>query len=196
MRQSEIHSPPPEMGGPRSEVEYSELERRARALAGLPTEEAAEGKTLHLVTFPLGEERYGVEATMVQEVQPLERQTWSPVPCTPDFIVGAVNIRGHVYSVMDVGRFLGLPRPPLPETAHVLLVRGGQEGSEGAMELSILADDVPQVASVPLEGVHPSSAAVSAQAQEYVRGVTGDMLIVLDLERLLSEPSIIVHEEV
>ncbi len=202
MNQSEFRIPDSEIGNPKpvlSQVKVSEmeiLEQRARVLARLPTEEAAEGDTLHLVTFPLGEERYGVEVTLVQEVQPVESQTWSPVPCTPDFIVGAVNIRGRIYSMMDVARFLGLPRRPLSETAHVLLVRGGDQGGEGEVELSILADDVPQVASVPLAEVQPSSATVSTQVQEYVRGVTDDMLIILDVERLLSDPGIIVHKEV
>jgi len=167
------------------------LEQRARALATLPTEEAAEGETLRVVAFPLGEERYGIEITMVREIQPLEPHIWSRVPCTPNFIVGAVNIRGRVYSVMDAGRFLGLPSRPLSETSHVLLVRG-----EGDMELCILADDIPQVASVPLAEVQPASATVSSRAQEYVRGVTSDMLIILNLPRLLSNPGIIVHEEV
>ncbi len=177
----------------KSEMEI--LERRARVLARLPTEEAAEGETLHLLTFPLGEERYGVDIALVQEVQPLESQTWSLVPCTSDFIVGAVNIRGRIYSVMDMARFLGLPQRPPSEAAHVLLVQGGVQGDEGGMELGILADDVPQVITVSLAEVQPSSATVSTQAQEYVRGVTDDMLIILDLERLLSDPRIIVHEE-
>jgi len=177
----------------RSDTEI--LEERARALARLPAEES-ESETLHLVTFSLGEEHYGVEITLVQEIQPLESHTWSPVPCTPDFIVGAINIRGHVYSMMDMGRFLGLPSRPLSETAHILLVwdegRGGKEG----MELSILTDDLPQVINVPLSKIRPPSAAVSTQAQKYIRGVMADLLIVLDLKRLLADPDIIVHEEV
>jgi len=179
---------------PKSETEI--LEQRARVLARPPTEEAAEGEILHLVTFPLGKERCGVEVTLVQEVQRLEPQTWSLVPCTPGFIVGAVNIRGRIYSVMDAGRFLGLPSRPPSETAHVLLVQDGSQGEEGGMELGILADDVPQVAIVPLAEVHQSSATISPQALEYVRGVTDDMLIILDLERLLSDPRIIVREEI
>ncbi len=63
MNQSEIRNPKPVL----SQVKVSELESRARALAKLPPEEAAEGEILHLVTFPLGEERYGVEVTLVQE---------------------------------------------------------------------------------------------------------------------------------
>jgi purine-binding chemotaxis protein CheW len=178
-------------------MEQSEMEllkERARALARLPPAEAVEGEVLRLVTFPLAEERYGVELTLLQEVQPLKRQTWSPVPCAPGFIVGAVNIRGRIYSVMDIGRFLGLPSRPLSETAHVLLVQGGDRWGEGEMELGILADDMPQVANVPLAQVQPPTT-ISNQAREYVRGVTGDMLIILDPERLLSDPGIIVHEE-
>jgi purine-binding chemotaxis protein CheW len=186
-----------------SEIEYSEirdpqseLERRARALARLPAKEEVEGGTLHLVTFPLGEERYGVEITLVREIQSLESQAWTRVPCTPHFIFGAVNIRGRIYSMMDIARFLGLPSRPLSETAHVLLVQDEGQGGEGEMELSILADDLPQVASVPLAEVQPPSATISTQAQKYIHGVTADMLIILDLERLLSEPGIRVHEEV
>jgi purine-binding chemotaxis protein CheW len=189
---SEIRNPQPVL----SPVEVSELERRARALACLPTEEEVEGETLHLVTFPLREERYGVEITLVQGIQPLEGQTWSRVPCTPSFIVGAINIRGRIYSVMDIASFLGLPSRPLSETAHVLLVRNGGQGAAGEMELGILADDLPQVVNVPLAEVEPSSATISNQAQKYVRGVTADMLIILDLGRLLSDPGIRVHEEV
>jgi purine-binding chemotaxis protein CheW len=178
------------------------LEERARALARLPAED--EGEALHLVAFSVGKERYGVEITLVQEIQPLESQTWSPVPCTPDFVVGAVNIRGHVYAMMDIGRFLGLPSRPLPKTAHVLLVQ--DEGRNGrskpvlstgeGMELGILADDLPQVIHVPLSEIRSPSATISAQGQRYIRGVMADLLIVLDLKRLLSDPGIIVHEEV
>jgi chemotaxis signal transduction protein len=78
----------------------------------------------------------------------------------------------------------------------VLLVQGGSLGGEGAVELSILTDDMPEVAVVPLAEVQPPSATVSAEAQEFVRGVTEDMLIILKLERLLSHPGIFVNEEV
>jgi purine-binding chemotaxis protein CheW len=195
MKRPETRNSKPETGYSTIRDPQSELERRARALARLLTEEESEGETLHLVTFSVGEERYGVEITLVQEIVSLESQTWSLVPCTPDFIVGAVSIRGRIYSMMDIGRFLGLPARPLSETAHVFLVRyDGHEGGRG-MELSILADDRPQVARVPLTEVQPPSATISSQAQKYVRGVTADMLIILDLEHLLSEPGIRVHEE-
>jgi purine-binding chemotaxis protein CheW len=193
MRQSRIRNPKPVL----SLAEASEiLEKRARALAKLPPNEAAAGEMLRLVAFCVGEERYGVEIGLVQEVQPLSHHTWSPVPCTPDFIVGAVNVRGHIYSLMDVARFLGVPPRPLSEAARILLVRGRDLGTGEEMELGILADGLPQVASVRLAEIQPPGATISSRMQEYVRGVTKDMLIILNLERLLADPSIIICEEV
>jgi purine-binding chemotaxis protein CheW len=179
-----------------TQSDRSELERRARNLAQPLSEGAPQGEALYLITFSLGEERYGLEVTAVREVQPLREKMWSPVPCTPGFVVGAVNIRGRIYSMMDVARFLGLPARPLSETAHVLLVEAGQPGSATEMVIGILADGVPRNVRVLRADVQPAAATISARAQDYVQGVTEDMLIILDLERLLSDPALIVQEDV
>jgi purine-binding chemotaxis protein CheW len=172
----------------------SELRRRARVLASPPSQVLPASELLHLVTFPVGQERLGLDITQVQEIQPLTKRSWSPVPCTPDFVVGVVNIRGRLYSMLDVARFLGLPARPPAEAAHVLLV-GGIDPDGEEMQLGILADDVPQAVQVSLADVKPPGTGVSSRAQEYVRGITQEMLIVLNLQRLLSDPSIIVEEE-
>ena len=171
------------------------LETRARILARPPKEDIAEGETLHLQSFLLGGERYGVDIKLVRETQPLKSQKWAAVPCTPDFITGAVNIRGRIYPIMDVARFLGLPPRPLSETAHVLLVCGVNSGGE-EMELSLLADEVPQTVRLSQNDVKASNVTISARAQEFIRGITDDMLIILVLKRLLYDPGIIFHEEV
>ncbi len=171
------------------------LDARARILARPLKEEIAEGETLYLQSFLLGGERYGVDIKLVRETQPLSSQEWAAVPCTPDFITGAVNIRGRIYPIMNVARFLGLPARPLSETAHVLLVRG-VNGGGGEMELSLLADELPQTVHVSRNGVTAPTVTISPRAQEFIQGITDDLLIILDLRRLLSDPGIIVHEEV
>lgn len=171
------------------------LQQRALILAHRPSPEMQE-ETLRLLTFPLGEEKYGVEITLVREVKPLAGQAWCPVPCTPDFIVGAVNIRGRLYSLMDIAIYLGLRPRATSETAHVLLAATGDWHDGGEMDLAILADGRPGVDTVPLTRIQPPSAVVSGRAQEYVRGIVDDRLIVLDLERLLADPDIVVAENV
>ena len=171
------------------------LRQRARIVAHRREADVVAGESLQLVTFHVGQEWYGVDITRVQEVHPMGRYMWSRVPCAPEFIVGAINIRGRIYSVMDVAPFLGLPSRPVSETAHVLLVRteGAQSGEE--MEIGLLADDMPQVISVPQSKLQPSLLGANAQAEQYVLGVTPDMLVVLSLDRLLSDPAIVVHQE-
>jgi purine-binding chemotaxis protein CheW len=171
------------------------MDARARLLAIPPKEDFAEGETLYLQSFLLGKERYGVDIELIRETQPLRGQKWAAVPCTPDFITGAVNIRGRIYPMMDLARYLGLPLRPLSETAHVLIVRG-VNGEGEVMELALLTDELPQAIRVSRSEVKASTVTISARAQEFIRGITDDMLIVLDLKRLLSDPGIIVHEEV
>jgi len=171
------------------------LRDRARALAQTDDQDGHEENTLHLLVFTLGHESYGIDIELVREVQPLDGQTWSRVPCTPGFIVGAANIRGHIHSVMNIANFLGLPPRPLAETAHVLLVKGGRAGDEGQMELCIVADDMPEVRDIPRSSVKSAGGTISGRVLPFVRGVTPDMLLVLDLERLLSDPEIVIHDE-
>ena len=64
------------------------------------------------------------------------------------------------------------------------------------MDLGILADDVGGVRSVPVSQLQAALPTLSGIGQEYLRGVTGDRLVVLDAARILGDPKIIVAEEV
>ena len=171
------------------------FEERARLLARLPEAASSDEETLELVTFHLGAEYIGLPSALVYETQPLRIFQWTPVPCAPPFIVGILNLRGHLCSIMDLTRFWGLPARPLADRAHILLVRGGICEDGKPMELTLLADDVPQICKMPLASLSPPPATLPPQVQDYVRGVSPDLLIVLDLERLLSDPQLMVHEE-
>lgn len=171
------------------------LEERARLLARLPEAAQRSQEMLELVTFHLGGEAIGLPSALVYETQPLRIFQWAPVPCAPPFILGILNLRGHLFSIMDLARFWGLPARPLADQAHILLVRGGQCADGQPMELTLLTDDVPQVGEIPLDSLSPPPATLPPQVQDYVKGITPDLLIVLDLERLLSDPHLIVHEE-
>lgn len=172
------------------------LEKRAHLLAKPLDDGNLESEVLRLVTFPLGEESYGLDICQVQGIQPLGRETWSCVPCTPEFIIGVINVRGRIYSVMDIACFMGSPSRSLSKSAHVILVHGGNQSGKGYMELCILADAVPEVINISPADLHTPTEAISTRVQPFLQGVTREMMIVLDLDRLLSESSILVQEEV
>ena len=178
-----------------SEIDRRILDARARLLAVPPQQETDSGETLHLLAFFLGGERYGVNIDLVREALPLDRQNWTRVPCSPSFIVGAVNIRGRIYSLMDISRFFGLAARPWPENPHAVLVNNETGRAEG-MELCLLADTLPEIVDIMLHEVQSAGAIVSNQANEFIHGITQEMLIILDIDRLLSDPRIIIHEEV
>ncbi len=168
------------------EKNKSILADRARALA--QSKDQATGESMALVVFSLANETYGIPTEYVHEVQPLREVT--PVPCTPDFCVGIVNIRGSLYSVIDIRGFLGVEKQPLSEKTKVILV------SAAGLQVGILADDVSGATSIQVSQIKPALAVQRVTKEEYVSGVTKEMLTILNLEAILRDERIIIHEEV
>jgi purine-binding chemotaxis protein CheW len=162
------------------------LAERARMLA--KSTEIESGQTTQLVVFSLANETYGIDSDYVREVQPLRDVT--PVPCTPAFVVGIINIRGAIYSVIDIREFFGVPKQAITDNTKVILVNAA------GLEVGILADDVTGALNVPLAEIKPPLDTKIGTKEEYVRGVTKNMLIILDLEALLGDERIIVRQEV
>ena len=162
------------------------LEKRARALAR--TAKVDTGEMTQFVVFSLANETYGIPTNYVKEVQPL--RDVSPVPCTPGFVVGVINIRGAIYSVVDIRQFLGVPEQEMTDLTKVILV------DAAGLEVGILADDVSGSMNVPLAEIKPPLATAAGIKEEYIQGVTKDMLIILNLDTLMRDERIVVHEEV
>jgi len=164
------------------------LRERALKLARKSTEEDRGEQTVELIEFVLGQERYALEVRYVREVYPLKDMT--PIPCTPSFVLGMINVRGNVVSVMDVKEFFDLPRGELTDMSRVLILKNQ------FMEVGVLADQVLGERKIPVSEVNTGSAAVGRIRDNYVKGITRERLIVLDGENLLSDKGIVVHQEI
>lgn len=162
------------------------LRMRARALAR-PPEHAIQEKTIELLEFQLAKERYALEMRYVLEVYPLRDLT--PLPGTPPFLRGVVNVRGRILPVIDMKRFFALPETGITDLHRVVLVHGS------GVEMGVLADVVAGVRRVPVNRIQPSPPTPVGIRAEYLMGVTDDRLIVLDMNRVLSDPTIIVEDE-
>ena len=162
------------------------LEERARALAR-PPEAAEAGTRVQIVTFRMGQEYYAVEAGYVEHIARLRE--WTPVPGTPDFCVGVVNLRGRIVSVIDLHAFFGLDKVPLQEDAQVIVVK------VDGMEVGLLVNEVRSVGLLLLEKLAPVLPTTSRVAAEYTRGVTPEMVVLLDLPAMMRDRRMIVHQE-
>ncbi|HEX6458938.1 MAG TPA: chemotaxis protein CheW [Thermoleophilaceae bacterium] len=161
------------------------LEERAAALARSSEGKETNGEMIGMVVLVVGDERYGVEVQDVQEIEPLDKLT--PIPGTPAFWTGVVNLRGSMYPVLDIERYLGLPPSEGVENPKVALV------SRAGLSVGLLVDEVAEIRKVRSSEIGPPVADGSSKA-EVVRGVTPDMLSVLDLEALLSDPALVVED--
>jgi purine-binding chemotaxis protein CheW len=170
-----------------SEVERV-LRARAQALARPPRPAPAADTILELLEFRLALERYALESRHVQEVLPLRDLT--PLPGTPPFILGIVNVRGRILPVLDLKKFFDLPENGITDLHRIILVRGH------GLEFGLLADVIVGVRSVAADSLQPSLPTLTGIRADYLKGVSEERLVVLDLDRLLSDPKIIVHDDV
>jgi purine-binding chemotaxis protein CheW len=113
----------------------------------------------------------------------------TPLPCTPAFIRGIVNVRGRIVPVLDLKKFFDLPETGLTDLHRIILLRSED------LELGLLADLSVGVRSIPLESLQPSLPTLTGIRSEYLEGVTSDRLVVLDGARILADPKIIVQDE-
>jgi purine-binding chemotaxis protein CheW len=162
---------------------------RQRAVE-LAKEVATLGAEEHIdvVEFLLAHERYGIETSYILEVYPLKELTH--VPCTPPFILGVINLRGRIFSVVDLKKFFGLPDRGLGDLNKVIVLKSG------AMEFGVLADVIIGVRPVPLAVLQPSVHTFVGVREEYLKGITADRMVILDACRILSDKTLIVNEEV
>lgn len=161
------------------------LRLRARELARVRAE-VVQQEAIEVLEFRLAEERYALETRYLVEVYPLRDLT--ALPGTPCFLPGVLNVRGRMLAVLDLKKFFDLPETGLTDLHRVVLVRSDD------MEVGVLADIVVGVHHVPVGQVQPAPPSLGICAR-YLRGVTAERLIVLDVDQVLSDPKIIVHDE-
>lgn len=181
-----------EVSGEISEEDLHDLwYRRALELSRAQETRVDESGSLKMITFRLGSDRYGVSLSMVREIQRAGRIT--PVPTAPDFVSGVINLRGSILSVVDIRVFFNLPSVVMGEETRILVVE-----DEGLI-VGILVERVDEIVDVSMEGVKPPLSLDKGITEDYIQGIAthrGEMLIIIDLERILKNPRLVVEENI
>ncbi len=159
------------------------LKARARALAREPAAAQRPEHSIDMVEFMLGYERYALDSTYVREVHPLKDIT--PLPGTPAFVAGIINVRGQIVSVIDLKQFFDLPRKGLTDLNRVIILDDGQ------MKFGLLVDAVIAVQRLGLADVQPALPTLTGVRADYLHGVTTQRTIVLNAARMLADQKLI-----
>ncbi|MEA3211647.1 MAG: purine-binding chemotaxis protein CheW [Chthoniobacter sp.] len=164
------------------------LKERARELASEPVAASAPVDLIQVVEFELAGEGYGIELARVRQVIALKEIT--PVPCTPRFVLGIINLRGEIQTVIDIRKFFDLPDRGITQLNRIIVIQ-----SEG-LHLGILADAIRGVRTIPRDSLQPPGPTFTGVRADYLRGVTEDRMAVLDAAKILSDEGITIYEEV
>lgn len=163
------------------------LKSRARDLARRSESRQAEGDAIAVIEFRLAGEKYAIERADIREVVPLKDLI--PVPCTPPFIRGIVNIRGQVVTLIDIKKFFDLPQGGIADVHMVILVQ-----AQG-MEIGIEADAVTGVREIARVGIQASLPTLNGIRAQYLKGVTDGGIAILDVAKITGDPRIVVDDQ-
>lgn len=177
-----------ELKRPGNEEEQRILKARAVALAREPLKSEEAGERIEVVEFQLADERYAIESIYIGEVYPLKDLTL--LPCTPPFVLGIINLRGRILSVIDLHTFFDLPNRGLSDLNKVIVLH------DGTMEFGLLVDAIIAARWIPRSSLLPSLPTLTEIRAEYLLGITPERLVVLDGGKILADNRIVVHEEV
>ncbi len=134
------------------------------------------------VTFHLEEEKYGVPVEQVKEV--LRYTEITPVPGAPDYVLGIINLRGNVVTILDTRKRFALDeREPDDETRFVILEVADQT-------VGILVDSVSEVMRLRQSEIEHAPNVGNDESSKYIQGVASresNLLILVDLDKLLSD---------
>ncbi len=133
------------------------------------------------VTFEMDGEAYGISVSEVHEV--LRFTEIAPVPGAPSYIIGIINLRGNVVTVIDTRSRFGLPSREIDDSTRIIInqIDGQQVG--------ILVDGVAEVVDIHASDIEPAPNVGNDDTSRYIRGVTsinGELLIIIDVAKLLT----------
>lgn len=168
--------------------EHNILSERARKIAGKKGPENQSGEeTISVVEFLLTPERYAFEEKYVSEVLFLRDIT--SVPGTPLFVMGVINLRGRILSIINFKRLFNLKERGLTELNKVIVLRNDN------MEFGVIADSITGNKSILLNTLSKPQLTFENNGAGYISGVTPDGLILLNAMSLLSSKQIIIAKQ-
>jgi purine-binding chemotaxis protein CheW len=176
--------------------QHSVFRARAKALMEVASDE--EGARLALAVVELGGEYFGIELESVQEFCDIVRPC--PIPCCPPHILGAISLRGNLFTLLDLRAALNLPRAPQSSDKAVIVRVSTRLGTgNGEQTVGVAVDQVHDVIYLREEELQALPAALREHHAAEVRGTApyaGRMITVLSLSALLAREEWIVNESV
>ena len=142
---------------------------------------AKNGELTRWVTFHLDKEVYGINVMQVQEV--LRYSEIAPVPGSPDYVLGIINLRGNVVTVIDTRMRFGIEPMEVTDSSRIVIIEAGGQ------VVGILVDSVAEVVDLSVDDIDPAPNIGTEESAQFIKGVANlgqELLIIIDLNKLLT----------
>ncbi|MEX0584831.1 MAG: chemotaxis protein CheW [Natronospirillum sp.] len=137
---------------------------------------------LQWVTFRLESETYGINVMQVQEV--LRYTEIAPVPGAPGYVLGIINLRGNVVTVIDTRDRFGMSSSEVSDNTRIVIIETDQQ------VVGIMVDSVAEVVYLKQSEIETSPSVGNDETSRFIQGVchkNDELLILVDLDRLLTD---------
>jgi purine-binding chemotaxis protein CheW len=144
--------------------------------------QGSEDPILQWVTFRLDNETYGINVMQVQEV--LRYTEIAPVPGAPSYVLGIINLRGNVVTVIDTRQRFGLDSTTVTDNTRVVIIEADKQ------VVGILVDSVAEVVYLRQSEVETAPNVGNDESAKFIQGVcnkNGELLIMVELDQMMSE---------
>lgn len=136
------------------------------------------------LTFVLGNEEYAIEILKVQEIK-----SWSPVtpiPCSPDYLLGVINLRGAIVPVVDLRQKFGLDSKEFTPVTAVIIVRATD--SDQQRVAGMVVDQVAEVYHLQSGQIQESAGIAASIDADFISGlaqIDEKLVIMINLENII-----------
>ncbi|MFT7365513.1 MAG: purine-binding chemotaxis protein CheW [Marinobacter psychrophilus] len=139
-------------------------------------------EVLQYVTFRLDDETYGINVMQIQEV--LRYSEIAPVPGSPDYVLGIINLRGNVVTVIDTRRRLGLNDADITDSSRIVVMESADQ------VMGILVDSVAEVVYLKSSEIEAAPNVGSEESARFIQGVcnkNGELIILVEFDKMLTD---------
>jgi purine-binding chemotaxis protein CheW len=145
------------------------------------------GPARKLLSFCLGREEYGLDILAVREIIGLIDIT--PLPRTPAYVKGVINLRGKIIPVIELRKRFGLEAVKYTEETCIIVVDVPVEGESEARQMGVVVDSVREVLDIPQGAIEPPPEFGCQVPMDYITGigkVKDKVVVILDATKVLS----------
>ena len=135
----------------------------------------------------MADEYYGFETKYMKEVFQIEHIT--PLPSTPKWLLGIINARGEIISVVDLRYFFDLKIENAGEAGKVIILQSDN------MVFGILIEGIHDVVNISDNSLTTEFITFDKIRKDYLLGLTKENFIILDAEKILNDPKMIISGE-